>query len=191
MKRTIAVLLSVLTALCAALSLAACSKGKTPGPAAPTETVLNTPLPTNDSSTHKETENNGNVKVTPVPVQTEGQGSHDIGPAGTSTYVIKSEDTYDDYGFAFFIAERDAEYNVVMESGGSKAEWSVYVLDEKFTDVLRYLPQAYEPALSQSGALQVKAGQYVYVHCSANSFSAQSPVSGATITFEGQGLPKQ
>ena len=52
-------------------------------------------------------------------------------------------------------------------------EWSVYVLDEAFEDGYRYIAQFTEPVLIGDGIISVDAGQYVYVYCSVNEFTAE------------------
>lgn len=54
-------------------------------------------------------------------------------------------------------------------------EWEVYILDEEFTDTERFIPQAYECALKGSGRIGIKEGQWIYVYCPCNSFTAVEP----------------
>lgn len=46
--------------------------------------------------------------------------------------------------------------------------WKVYVFDEEFDDGMRYITHAADPVLVGDGDVPVTAGQFVYVHCSAN-----------------------
>ena len=107
-----------------------------------------------------------------------------------NTLTIKSEDCFKEYGFSAFVAGCDAEYKVEMKPAGTDVKWEVYVLDDKFTDALRYIPQAYEPSLTESGTISVKQHQYVYVYCSVNTYTSDTPAVGAVITFTGNGVPK-
>ena len=76
-----------------------------------------------------------------------------------------------------------------MDNAGTEADWQIFVLDDKFADALRYLPQAYEPVLTESGTINVVAGQYVYAYCTVNGFTSDAPVEGSAVTFTGFGLP--
>jgi len=124
--------------------------------------------------------------LSPDPVELNG----DLRPDGRDTYVVRSEDGFYEYGFTCFIANSNSEYTVDFDTDGGAVEWKVYLLDDKFPDANRYLPQEYEPALTQSGKLKVTKGQYVYVQCSVSSYSEEKPYEGATVTFTGAGLPK-
>ena len=130
------------------------------------------------------------VKVTADPNATNHLEG-DLRPNGQDTYVIKSEDSFEGAGFTCFIAGSSCRYTVDMDTDDGAVEWSIYLLDDKFTDPERFIPQAHEPALTESGYLTVEKGQYVYVCCSVNTFTAGAPHEGAAVTFTGAGLPKE
>ena len=48
-------------------------------------------------------------------------------------------------------------------------------LDEEFQDALRYISQAYEPAAIDDAMIHVTEGQWIYIHCSDNSFTTSEP----------------
>ena len=83
----------------------------------------------------------------------------------TETLVISNMDGYEQAGFTelHFTADKDLTLtrNDVSKSRG--VEWTAYVLDEKFEDSYRYIPQAYERSVNGNGTVSVKAGQYLYI----------------------------
>lgn len=105
--------------------------------------------------------------------------------------VIESQDCFDSP--YLFRPDHDGTYHFCAQTAdsfvGSDADyardtigWSVYVLDEEFTDAWRFLPQAAHPAvtdLDSSTDLPLKAGQYVYCICSLNAFTASPAADGA------------
>ena len=62
-------------------------------------------------------------------------------------------------------------------------EWSVYVLDQAFEDGFRYISQAAEPVLTGDGTVSVEAGQFVYIYCSVNEFTADAPDENAKLNI--------
>lgn len=86
--------------------------------------------------------------------------------------VIDAKDCFYNAGYKEFIsgAEVSAEYTFAAENSEA-VEWSIYVLDEAFDEGFRYITQVAEPVLVGNGKISVNAGQYVYVHCSANEFT--------------------
>ena len=168
-----------------AVGLAACAKK-------PSSNALNTepPVSTNTqdpNSVHKDETSDGGAKQT----ESIQDGGHVIGPAGPSTYVVKSEDGFYSSGFTCFKPGKNATLEVEFDDSEGAVEWGVYVLDKEFTDAQRYILSAYEPTLTENGTIDVQAGQFVYVYCSVNAFSAEKPFTGATVSFTGEGLPKQ
>ena len=112
-----------------------------------------------------------------------------IGSIDSSEYTVLAETCFKQEGFDYFAVSRNAVYTVDMDSAGTAAEWSVYVLDDKFSGDLKNMPQGYDPVLTEDGSIEVRAGQYVYVFCSVNSLIAREPAYGATVKFTGAGLP--
>ena len=62
-------------------------------------------------------------------------------------------------------------------------EWSVYVLDEEFEDGFRYIAQSAEPVIVGDGTISVEEGQFVYIYCSVNEFTADSPDENAKLNI--------
>jgi hypothetical protein len=89
--------------------------------------------------------------------------------------VLEAKDCFYGAGFVELIAgaEESAEYTFAAENSET-VEWSVYVLDQAFEDGLRYIKQAAEPVLVGDGTINIEKGQYVYVYCSANEFTADA-----------------
>ena len=88
--------------------------------------------------------------------------------------TVLAKDCYGSAGYTELIAgaEKSAVYNFTAENSAD-VEWSVYVLDEAFEDGYRYIAQFTEPVLIGDGIISVDAGQYVYVYCSVNEFTAE------------------
>ena len=81
--------------------------------------------------------------------------------------------------------EKTSEITFTAEDS-ENVEWSVYVFDEAFDDGFRYISQAAEPVLAGDGTVSVEAGQFVYIYCSVNEFTADAPDENAklNITFK-------
>ena len=96
--------------------------------------------------------------------------------------TVNAKDCYGEAGYIEFIsgAEKSAEYTFTAENS-ENVEWSVYVFDEAFDDGFRYISQAAEPALVGDGTIPVEAGQFVYIHCSVNEFTADAPDENAKL----------
>ena len=88
--------------------------------------------------------------------------------------TVLAKDCYGSAGYTELIAgaEKSAVYNFTAENSAD-VEWSVYVLNEAFEDGYRYIAQFTEPVLIGDGIISVDAGQYVYVYCSVNEFTAE------------------
>lgn len=83
----------------------------------------------------------------------------------------------DSYGYYNLVCEKSGTYRFLHVQGDeSDTQWQVYILDEEFNDAERYIPHAYEAALTEEGELDIAEGQYIYVYCSANEWTAVDPV---------------
>ncbi len=79
-------------------------------------------------------------------------------------------------------AEKDGTVTARCNTDAESAEGSVYGLDEPFEDAYRYLRQVYDPVLTGDGTFEVKNGQYVYLWCSVNAYTADdAPEEGAFV----------
>ena len=89
--------------------------------------------------------------------------------------AIEAKDCFYDAGYVEFIAgaETAAEYTFAAENSEG-VNWRVYVFDEAFDDGYRYITQAAEPTLEGDGTIPVTEGQFIYVHCSVNEFTADA-----------------
>ncbi len=109
------------------------------------------------------------------------------------TVIITNKDGFDQAGFVEIPFDTDKELIFVRneESRNAYIEWTVYVMDEKFTDSFRYIPQAATPVLTGDGDVSVKAGQYVYIGCSENAFTKDRVelTDGARYSFSFEKLP--
>ena len=96
--------------------------------------------------------------------------------------TVEAKDCFDNAGFVELIdgATDVAEFIFASEESDA-VEWSVYVFDEAFEDGYRYIKQAAEPVLVGDGTVSVEVGQYVYVYCSVNEFTADAPDENARV----------
>ncbi len=95
-------------------------------------------------------------------------------------YDNAEKEGFDNAGVTELIC--DATENYSFTASDKNTSWKVYVLDEKFEDAARFLPQANKPALEGNGTLKIAEGQYIYILCGDSSFTADAP-SGATYTI--------
>ena len=96
--------------------------------------------------------------------------------------AINAKDCFMEAGYIEYIAGAEKDCDITFAAENSEAvEWSVYVFDEAFADGFRYISQAAEPVLVGDGTVSVKAGQFVYVHCSVNEFTADSSDENAKL----------
>ena len=98
--------------------------------------------------------------------------------------VIEAKDCYRNAGYVEFIldAETAAEYTFTAENSEA-VQWHVYVFDEAFDDGFRYIAQAADPVPVGDGNVSVQAGQFVYIYCSANEFTVESPNTSAKLNI--------
>ena len=95
-------------------------------------------------------------------------------------YDNAEKEGFDNAGVTELIC--DATENYSFTASDKNTNRKVYVLDEKFEDGARFLPQAKQPALEGDGTLKISEGQYIYILCGDSSFTADAP-SGATYTI--------
>lgn len=85
-----------------------------------------------------------------------------------------------------FIPEKDGKYTV-KHTGNDGIPWQVYILDEEFTDGLRYLYSNYDPDGVTECTVELKAGQYLYLICEENEWnSAEFADTQAEIYYIGE-----
>ena len=86
------------------------------------------------------------------------------------TLEVSAQDGFDDFGITELLCEESDSYSFhAVDSEG--IVWNIYLLDERFDDAWRFLPQAEEAALEGDGILNIEAGQYIYIECSENPFT--------------------
>ena len=98
--------------------------------------------------------------------------------------TVNAKDCFGDAGYVEFIAGAEKAGELTFAAENSEAvEWSVYVFDEAFDDGFRYISQAAEPVLVGDGTVSVEAGQFVYIYCSVNEFTADAPDENAKLNI--------
>lgn len=96
--------------------------------------------------------------------------------------TLEAKDCYDEAGFTELIAGAEAALDIEFTAVDSEnVEWSIYVFDEAFDDGFRYISQSSEPVLTGDGTVSIEAGQFVYVYCSVNEFTADAPDENAKL----------
>ena len=95
--------------------------------------------------------------------------------------TVTVSDGFNNAGYTGRICGATATYT--FRSSTPDVTWSVYVLDEAFPDILRYLSQANTPALEGDGSLEIEEGKFVYIYCSENGFTSTDAPSDATLTI--------
>ncbi|MCD8126646.1 MAG: hypothetical protein LUD82_03955 [Clostridiales bacterium] len=93
--------------------------------------------------------------------------------------IIDSTDAYDS-AYTFSVPETGSYAFTVANADGAEVTWEVYVLEEAFEDATRYIPQAYDPCLTESGTLTLTAGSQVYCICSVNAFTGDPLDEGSS-----------
>lgn len=69
-----------------------------------------------------------------------------------------------------FKVTEDGSYTF-KHSGNDDVPWNIYILDEKFTDGIRYLYSNYTPDGITEFTSELKSGQYVYLICTENEWT--------------------
>ncbi len=69
-----------------------------------------------------------------------------------------------------FKVTEDGSYTF-KHSGNDDVPWNIYILDEKFTDGIRYLYSNYTPDGITEFTVRLKSGQYVYLICTENEWT--------------------
>lgn len=79
----------------------------------------------------------------------------------------------DSRGYLELRCDQAGEYSFkAVNKKGYNIKWNIYVMDEKYPDATRYISESETPALTGNGKLQLREKQYIYVQCSANSFTS-------------------
>ncbi|MCD7918304.1 MAG: hypothetical protein LUF84_07640 [Clostridiales bacterium] len=111
-----------------------------------------------------------------------GEASSETEAESSETELWLTIDSWDAYDAAYtFTVPEDGSYTfTVSNAEGQEVTWEVYVLEEPFEDATRYIPQAYEPCLTDSGTLSLTAGGQVYCICSVNAFTGDPLEAGSS-----------
>ena len=96
--------------------------------------------------------------------------------------TIEAKDCFYNAGFVELIdgATDPAVFTFTSEDSDN-VEWSVYIFDEAFEDGFRFIKQAADPVLVGDGTISFDVGQYVYVYCSVNEFTADAADENARL----------
>ena len=99
--------------------------------------------------------------------------------------TVTAKNCFGDAGYVEFFKDGVAESKELTFTAedSENVEWSVYVFDEAFDDGFRYISQAAEPVLVGDGTVSVEAGQFVYIYCSVNEFTADVPDENAKLNI--------
>ena len=86
-------------------------------------------------------------------------------------YTVTAEEGFNNAGVTELICDATETYS--FKSSSADTTWKVFVLDKKFEDGARYLPQAEKAALEGDGTLKIEEGKYIYILCSESNFTAE------------------
>lgn len=113
---------------------------------------------------------------------TETQAAFDARPLiiNSEPVVITAKESFDNFGVTELVCDATETYS--FTASDDDTTWKVFVLDEKFADGARYLPQAEKPALEGNGTLDIEEGKYIYILCSESSFTGEA-ASDASLTI--------
>ena len=96
--------------------------------------------------------------------------------------TVEAKDCFNNAGFVELIdGATDAAEFIFASEESDAVEWSVYVFDEAFEDGYRFIKQAADPVLVGDGTVSVEVGQYVYIYCSVNEFTADAADENARV----------
>ncbi len=124
------------------------------------------------ASSASQTEESSTVSSSTAPAEVEAEESSaaDAETDAEPWLTIDSTDAYDS-AYTFSVPENGSYAFTVSNADSITVTWEVYVLEEPFEDATRYIPQAYDPCLTESGTLTLTAGSQVYCICSVNAFT--------------------
>ena len=96
----------------------------------------------------------------------------------SEAYTVKPSDC-DSRGYKAFSCDNTGTYTFdSVNKGDEDVTWTVYIMDKKYDDATRYISQTEDAALEGDGEISIKEGQYIYVQCSANSFTVDGDLPG-------------
>lgn len=94
--------------------------------------------------------------------------------------VVSAKDGFNNAGVVYYLCDTTADYAFVSDGD---ADWSIYVLDAPFEDGARYLSKAKTPALVGDGIIKIEEGKFIYIECSNNAFTAETPADAELEIF--------
>ncbi|MCC8064195.1 MAG: hypothetical protein LIO70_03790 [Clostridiales bacterium] len=133
------------------------------------------------SSSSGQAEDASAASSSAVSVEAEGGEASEAEPETDAEpwLTIDSTDAYDS-AYTFSVPEDGSYAFTVSNADGAEVTWEVYVLKEPFEDATRYIPQAYDPCLTESGTLTLTADSQVYCICSVNAFTGDPLDEGSS-----------
>ena len=104
-------------------------------------------------------------------------------PASGMGFIITNEDVFET---GYYHVQYDTFYSAYVyftsnNEADSDVEWRVYVVDHELDDEEIDELLTKEPIAINSGSADIYSGQWIYVFCSVNSKTAESPTNS---TFE-------
>lgn len=164
--------IQVTAAILAAIALTACGEQEpevTPAANADTSVI-------NEAASEAVSENTSAatsaVEDNVTESQTEAQPDADISEENSQSDEDAPLAVYDNNMKTYcFNVEKDGSYTF-KHSGNDDTPWNIYILDEEFTDGMRYLYSNYTPDGVTEFTADLKAGQYVYFICTENEWTS-------------------
>ncbi|MGN0691091.1 MAG: hypothetical protein ACI4K7_01945 [Oscillospiraceae bacterium] len=163
--------IQITAAILAAMALTACGEQEpevTPAANADTS-VINEAAPeaVSENITSESAAAEDNVTESQTEAQPETDASEDA-PSDENAPLAVYDNNMKTYCFN---VEKDGSYTF-KHSGNDDTPWNIYILDEEFTDGMRYLFSNYTPDGVTEFTADLKAGQYVYFICTENEWTS-------------------
>ncbi len=117
-----------------------------------------------------------------VTTVTQTQTTSEPTTAAPVTVSVKAQDCFEGSGYTHFVCPESGRY-VFDTQNSDGVEWTVYIIDSEFPGEEKYIKENYSPELKGAGSLNIEAGQYIYIHCSVNSLTANEPNTEAVYSF--------
>ena len=97
----------------------------------------------------------------------------------TQSGTVTPGQGFNNAGYVEIECTRDGtcEFTANDASVSANITWEAYTFSQPFEDGLRYIPQASyaeHASFSSEGTIPVKRGDYLYIYCSENAFTADS-----------------
>ncbi|MGN1416053.1 MAG: hypothetical protein ACI4XF_04375 [Oscillospiraceae bacterium] len=164
--------IQVTAAILAAMALTACGEQEPDvQPAANADTSVINEAASEEASENTSAETEA-AETTVTEAQTEAISDPDVSEDDSQSDENAPLAVYDNNMKTYcFNVEKDGSYTF-RHSGNDDTPWNIYILNEEFTDGMRYLYSNYTPDGVTEFTADLKAGQFVYFICTENEWTS-------------------